>query len=219
MQAMGSALVRHRVLAGASRSRLLATLRQASEPMDIRQLADAVGLHPNTAREHLEQLAAAGMVTTEPVRGGGRGRPSLRYRLASDAVDEDAAPYRALAGVLAAELARRPDARNRARSAGEQWGRRLAGGVRSDAGAVAGLVQLLDDAGFAPEAPAGSDAAIRLHSCPFGPLARERGDIVCGVHLGLIRGALQELGAPFDAVALEPFVEPGLCLAHVGHQP
>jgi hypothetical protein len=31
-----------------------------------------------------------------------------------------------------------------------------------------------------------------------------------------MRGALEELGSPLDAVRLEPFVEPDLCLAHLG---
>ena len=216
---MTSPLSRHRVLAGVSRSRLLAVLRQASALVDIRQLADAVDLHTNTAREHLDQLTAAGMVVSEPARSGGRGRPSIRYRLASDATDEDAAPYRALATVLAEELARRPDSGDAARNAGERWGHQLASELTSAGDDPVGrLADILDDAGFSPELPRHPGEAIRLHSCPFGAIARQRGDIVCGVHLGLMRGALQELGAPFDAVRLEPFVEPALCLAHVGPQ-
>ena len=78
------------------------------------------------------------------------------------------------------------------------------------------VVELLDAAGFAPEAPVADGRPIRLHHCPFGTLARDHGEVVCGVHLGLMRGALRELGAPFDALRLEPFVEPSLCLAHLG---
>ncbi|MGP1674531.1 MAG: hypothetical protein ACTS8Z_04880 [Candidatus Limnocylindrales bacterium] len=82
--------------------------------------------------------------------------------------------------------------------------------------AVDRLVTLLDHAGFAPERPAGAGDPIRLRHCPFGPLAREHRDVVCGVHLGLMRGALREMGAPLDAVRLEPFVAPDLCVAHLG---
>ena len=218
---MTPSLDRHRLLAGVSRSRLLTVLRQAApQPMGIRDLADAVDLHPNTAREHLEQLIGAGLVVTEFARSGGRGRPSIRYRVAPGATDDDAAPYRALATVLADELARRPDSNAAARRAGERWGRALAGAA-GDSGddAVDRLVDLLDDAGFSPEAPAHAGDPIRLHACPFGRLARDRGDVVCGVHLGLMRGALEELGAPYEEVRLEPFVEPTLCLAHVGSRP
>jgi hypothetical protein len=34
------------------------------------------------------------------------------------------------------------------------------------------------------------------------------------VHLGLIRGALAEMGAPVEGTRLDRFVEPSLCVAH-----
>jgi predicted ArsR family transcriptional regulator len=75
-------------------------------------------------------------------------------------------------------------------------------------------VALLDAGGFAPE-PWVEGQPIRLRRCPFVPLANEHRPIICGVHLGLMRGALAELGAPLEAVRLEPFVAPDLCLAHL----
>jgi hypothetical protein len=38
--------------------------------------------------------------------------------------------------------------------------------------------------------------------------------VVCGVHLGVVRGALQELGSDperTERTALQPFSEPGAC--------
>ena len=55
-----------------------------------------------------------------------------------------------------------------------------------------------------------------MHRCPFRDLAEQHGDVVCSVHLGLIRGALAEIGAPVTATRLEPFVEPSLCRARLG---
>lgn len=187
--------------------------------MGIRELADAVDLHPNTAREHLDQLVNAGLVTRESTPPSGRGRPALRYAAEPSASEEDPQAYRTLAGVLADELARRPDARNAATRAGEGWGRTMAigrGPASTETEAFSRLVELLDDAGFAPEASTDPNKPIRLRRCPFNSLAHQRGDVVCRVHLGLMRGALRELGAPLDALSLEPFVEPDLCLAHVG---
>jgi predicted ArsR family transcriptional regulator len=216
---MQSERERYRVLAGISRSRLLAVLRQARAPMAIRDLADAVALHPNTAREHLEQLVAAALVRSETAQPAGRGRPGLRYIASGPSGPDDSSAYQALAGVLAAELASRPAARQAAIAAGERWGHSAAGRLpptpkASDA--VERLADLLDDAGFAPERPATAQQPIRLRHCPFRPLAQERGEIVCNVHLGLMRGALHELRAPLDALSLEPFVEPDLCLVHLG---
>jgi predicted ArsR family transcriptional regulator len=210
---------RHRVLAGISRSRLLAVLHASDRPMAIRDLADAVDLHPNTAREHLDLLVDAGLVRRETAPAAGRGRPGLRYVAEPQERTEDPRAYRALASVLATELARRPDAGPAARSAGERWGqaaaRALPGVGVAEPDAVDRLVDLLDDAGFAPSRSTATPDEIELHRCPFGPLAHERGDVVCNVHLGLMRGALRELGAPLDAVSLQPFVEPDLCVAHL----
>ncbi|HEX6139621.1 MAG TPA: helix-turn-helix domain-containing protein, partial [Candidatus Limnocylindria bacterium] len=204
---MNSETVRHRVLAGVTRSRLLTLLRAADGPMGVRQLADAVGLHPNSVREQLDQLVGAGLAVRDVASPAGRGRPAMRYAATDTATGVDDAPYHELAAVLAEELARRADGPQAAVGAGERWGRNVASGrpTPTDPGdARQQLVALLDDAGFAPE-PLGLAAdPIRLRRCPFGPLARERRDVVCGVHLGLMRGALRELDAPLDAVRLEP---------------
>ncbi len=225
MRDVDSEQQRHRALSSASRSRLLAVLRATAAPMAVRELADAVDLHPNTAREHLDQLVEAGLVRRATARAAGRGRPGLRYAAEPEAPSDDSRAHRALAAALASELAQRPDARSAATHAGERWGAAAARALPDtvsggeprpdDSAALDRLVGLLADAGFSPSRLDATDA-IGLHSCPFGSLAHERGDVVCNVHLGLIRGALRELGAPFDAVRLEPFVEPGLCLAHVG---
>ena len=42
-------------------------------------MAKTLKLHPNTAREHLDALLNAGLVTTLPMRTGKRGRPTLLY--------------------------------------------------------------------------------------------------------------------------------------------
>lgn len=216
MQAMTAAHHRHRLLAGLTRSRLLAVLRDSGGPMEIRELADAVGLHPNSVREQLARLADAGYVGTEAAPPSGRGRPRLRY-VARPEGDEQA-PYRALAGVLAEELTRMADPATRATEAGERWGRALIGpgGIVTDEDAAVGrLVGLLADAGFEPESPDPPGGPIRLRRCPFEPLTRAHLGVVCGIHLGLMRGTLREMGAPLDAVAVEPFVQPDLCLAHL----
>ena len=49
------------------------------------------------------------------------------------------------------------------------------------------MTNLLDEIGFQPElTPDGT--AILLHHCPFHELARDRPEIVCNIHLGLLRG-------------------------------
>lgn len=211
--------LRHRALAGAARGRLLAALRDARRPLGLRELAAAVGLHPNTAREHLRLLADAGLVSSELAPPAGRGRPGLRYSADPAATDagDDPRPYAQLAAVLADQLARTEDPGSAAVEAGARWGRAVAAGMapaETSAGAMTRMLDLLDQAGFEPEAPERPGGPIRLRRCPFGRLAVDRERVVCGVHLGLMRGALASVGAPIDASGLEPFVEPNLCLAH-----
>lgn len=177
------------------------------------ELAARVGLHPNTTREHLDQLTEAGFVVRDVAAPEGRGRPALLYR-ANAAASDDAPAHRALARVLAKELAERPDAASAAVRAGEQWSRMVAEPA-SDEGGVEQLVDLLADLGFAPEYDQEEPGEVRLRRCPFGAFAREQSGVVCGAHLGLIRGALKRFNAPFTAADLVPFVGPNLCVAHI----
>lgn len=199
-----------------TRSRLLAALEAAGRPLGVRELAASIGLHPNSVREQLQWLMDAGLVTSEAAPPSGRGRPALRYRARPDPDGEE--PYRVLSRVLVEELGRSPDAGPASTSAGERWGRAMTdsmGAPMASGDAIRRLIRILDDAGFEPEAPADPTAPFRLHRCPFEALARDHETVICGVHLGLMRGALRALGAPLDAVRLEPFVEPSVCLAHL----
>lgn len=70
--------------------------------------------------------------------------------------------------------------------------------------------------GFDPElAGDETDRQIRLRACPFRDAARANPEVVCSVHLGLLRGTLTRLGAPPTTTRLLPFVEPELCLAQL----
>lgn len=206
----------HRVLAGASRVRVLERLR-ASGAATVDDLGGQLGLHPNTVRMHLEQLSEAGLVTRAAQPRRGPGRPRWLYSARPAAPAPEAEGYRALAGLLAGRLeatSDRPD--DDAAAAGRAWGRTLTGASRAtDAVAATDhLVGLMTRLGFEPTQPrAGSP--VELHRCPFREVAERHPRVVCGVHLGLLQGALDELGAPLEATRLEPFVTPDLCLAHL----
>src|ERR1035437_5435657 len=150
MQTMTAEHNRHRLLAGLTRSRLLAVLRDSRGSMGGRELADVVGLHPNSVREQLARLADAGLVVTEAAPSSGRGRARPRYMARPEA--DEQAPYRALARVLTDELERMADPATRATEAGERWGRTLIGPaetVTDEDAAGGGLVGVLGDAGGA----------------------------------------------------------------------
>lgn len=71
---------------------------------------------------------------------------------------------------------------------------------------------MLGDIGFAPEVSA-DRTAINLRRCPFRDLAESNPEVVCGAHLGMIQGALAEMGAPISVTRLLPLARPNLCIA------
>ncbi|MEU7818033.1 helix-turn-helix domain-containing protein [Pseudonocardia sp. NPDC049154] len=86
------------------------------------------------------------------------------------------------------------------------------------------LLDLLVELGFAPHLlPAarptsvqvGDQLHLQLHACPFVEVASEHPDVVCALHLGLLRGAVEQLGVPATVEDLHPFIEPGVCLARM----
>lgn len=197
----------------------------------ISALAAMTGLHQNTVREHLDQLVEAGAATKSKAASSGRGRPAWLYR-AIGSPRKGASEYLGLASVLAAQIDRTsPNPRADGIAAGIDWGRDLARGVaemRVDAEEAAPAestatdetLALLDSLGFAPEpVPAeATDAgrrSFRLTRCPLLEAAHEYPDIVCGVHLGLVRGSLESFGGPGADSELEPFSEPGACRLHL----
>jgi predicted ArsR family transcriptional regulator len=223
---------------GRSRGRVLELLRTADTPLTVADVARRCGLHQNTARFHLDALVAAGLAARDPglaARDPGPGpghghaapgRPAIGYRASADGA-VSALPgerrYRLLAEMmtsLVAALADNPAAT--AERAGREWGGYLTEPPLpyrrpSAAEALSMLTGLLADLGFDPEAePCESGETERarrlvLRECPFREVAREHQAVVCSLHLGVIRGALDRMRAPLAADRLEVFPEPGLC--------
>lgn len=198
------------------RQEVLALLRESRTTWDINAIARRLAVHPNTVRFHLDSLVGAGQVERVDVRRSGPGRPPLLFRAEPGMDPAGPREYRLLAGILADEVARAPDPVRSAGEAGQRWGARLAGDAprptRPDA--VGHLTALLDELGFRPE-PRAQGAEIGLRHCPFLELAEEQRQVVCHVHLGLMRGVTTAVGAPVTVDRLDAFVEPDLCVAHL----
>lgn len=214
----------HRALADETRTRLMRMLQSAPDPLDAHELAEQVGLHVTTVRAHLDVLADAGLVTSQTEQRVTPGRPRRLYRATGEAsVRADPGGYRLLAEMLAGHLAgTSAHVVEDAVMVGRAWGSYLVehpSPYRTTASGTARttLLGLMDRLGFAPEL-ADDGAQIRLHRCPFLDIARDHPDIVCSLHLGIMRGALQTLGAPLEARQLVPFVQPSLCVAHLAEQ-
>jgi predicted ArsR family transcriptional regulator len=199
-----------------SRAAVLAALERQPEPTTLATLSRTTSLHVNTIREHLEALQSQGQVRRRRAAPSGRGRPAWLYEATRPSHPSGVSEYAALASTLAAAIHRSsPDPRGEGIDAGKAWGQALArgkqeGDVSGAADARQRVVDLLTDLGFAPE-PLNRATAVRLTRCPLLDAARSHPDVVCGVHLGIVRGALQEWGTPVHDVELLPFSEPGAC--------
>ncbi|HZY75800.1 MAG TPA: helix-turn-helix domain-containing protein [Jatrophihabitantaceae bacterium] len=207
---------------GDSRARVLGVLQDAGTPLGVADVSEAVGLHPNTTRFHLDGLVDAGLVQRATEERETPGRPRTLYSARPEAGRAGPRSYRLLAEILTSYLAsqsRQPV--TAALAAGTEWGRYLARRpapfrrVTAEQ-ATADLVRVLDEIGFAPEAvTVGRKRRVLLHHCPFREAAEQHREVVCSVHLGLMRGLLEESGAPLQAERLDPFVEPSLCVTHL----
>ncbi|GAB3702066.1 helix-turn-helix transcriptional regulator [Mariniluteicoccus flavus] len=181
-----------------ARAAILAYLVDAARPVTVKEIAASSGQHANTVREHLEALTEFGMVGRESAKPIGRGRPAITY-----AVLEDAEPlhgtreYVSLVDALAGHIRRTSDdPRGEAIEAGRAWGRTLP---------EAEPVKALAGMGFRP---VHDEEGVRLTQCPLLSSARRNPEVVCNVHLGL----LKELAG--EDADIEPFV-PGGCMVHL----
>ncbi|QLY32052.1 helix-turn-helix transcriptional regulator [Nocardia huaxiensis] len=201
------------------RRRLLAILRGASEPLDAQELARVTGQHVTTVRFHLDVLTRESLVRQFQQPPRGRGRPRIGYAAVQRSVG-----YQDLAQVLADQLGSDPRRRSDAAiAAGRAWGAKMESvdqPVESLEDAKDLTVTLMSELGFAPERDHNGETdeqvMIRMTACPLRELARTHSEVVCGVHLGLMREVLDRNGGRDQVnVRLHPFVEPELCVARL----
>ena len=204
------------------RAEVLDVLRACADPVSIAHVAEAVGVHPNTARFHLDALVDQGAAVRTLDEPSGPGRPRTLYAPRPGMDRGGARRYQTLSRILVSTMASGAAAEGDALAAGRAWGAHL---VRSpppfartdERRAVDALTTLLADLDFEPRhvPEPGGPGRIRLEHCPFLELAEEYGHVICPLHLGLMQGALTRLDAPVRAERLQPFAEPGACLVHL----
>jgi predicted ArsR family transcriptional regulator len=206
-----------------TRELILDALRDGA-PRHPLKLAVELGMHVNTVRRHLELLESAGHVRRTPEVGGLPGRPRVVFARTDDHECEHTG-YRFLARAMTAFVAGTHDDPSQAgRVAGEAWGRHLVDAEpfsRLDAeSAVHRAYAILDGIGYAPSRHEVEDeqgaVTTTLGQCPFPELAATYPDLICGFHLGLIRGALTSLSATVEVGDLIRSVPEGPCT--VRHQ-
>lgn len=193
--------------------------------MTAAQLGALLELHVTTVRFHLDQLVAGGLVSAEFERGHGVGRPRKVYTVASGSLEADIHDrgLKILTGLLAESFG---DGQVTPAEAGARWARQNmapdTSGVAHSPGEwltkVGQMIDVLGEWGYTPDlttSEGGRTCRIDLVRCPFLEMAKTNPAVVCGIHRGLIAGAMEQLGEPDTDVSLEPFVGPELCQAHI----
>ena len=222
-----STQVRHRVRnLSKARAKILKLL--ANGPCTVSSLAVLTGQHENTIREHLDALVDEDLAIKYQSTEHLRGRPAWLYRFSEEPDQPLFGEYAGLASALAGSIARSSSRPNDdAVEAGTRWARDLVhnsllnphrnheGTTKTSSLAIRrNVITLLNQLGFAPKHNV-EITRNKLTRCPLLDAARQYPDIICNVHLGIVRGALSEFGADttqIDKADLRPFSEPGACL-------
>lgn len=207
---------------GPTRARVLALLQDADEPMTAAAAGARLGLHVNSVRFHLDGLTDDGLVVRRREERSTPGRPKVLYAAAATAPGVAHRSYRLLAEILTSLLTDKlPNPAASAEQAGDAWGRYLSPPPQpfhkpQESEALQVLVHALDNMGFDSHVVDEPDSLrLEISHCPFLEVAEGHSDVVCSIHLGLIRGILDQIKAPVAAGTLEPLVEPSRCIAHL----
>ncbi|SMX98498.1 Predicted transcriptional regulator, ArsR family [Brevibacterium sp. 239c] len=185
----------YRGLAEVSRVLLLGAV-QEHPGSRLKELAEHVRLHSNTARDHLRILVEEGLVSLEPESTGSRGRPPMVYRPVADPQTSAVARDRI-------ERARQH----------RRILHRLAGGVEAQEQASTQfdiLYEHLDDSGMEPVADA-EEKQISLVPCPHYRMVGEDRKVACGIHARLVRDILAQVPGPLELDVLIPYTTKASC--------
>ena len=209
------------------RSAIMDYLRAAAEQtgagLTAQQIGAVFGIHPTTARFHLERLVEQGEAVRQTRdregRSAGRGRPSVIYSpISTNHAREDM-----ISSLCSALETACPDADSRGRAAlkaGQVWGRTLArqSGANAEKDVSSSMSQTLLSTlatlGFAPVMAEPDSSSLFLTACPFLDSVNAH-PIICTIHLGMVQGIVE--GSSKAArnkrarVSLEPLSSPKGC--------
>ncbi|MEX2975117.1 helix-turn-helix transcriptional regulator [Streptomyces sp. C184] len=216
------------VLGEDSRRQMFAFIRRQRRPVTRDEAAASVGISRKLAAFHLDKLVDAGLLRARYESPGGIrkvGRQPKVYE-PTDSEIRVSIPDRRhelLADLLLEAVLTEDDGETATHAAVRTAGRRgreLGESEREQTrpgrlGAERGLSvceRMLDQHGFEPvrETP----TQLRLHNCPFHPLAAKAPELVCGMNHAFIAGYLEGLKVSGVQAILAP--RPGECCVQLG---
>ncbi|HEX9712444.1 MAG TPA: helix-turn-helix domain-containing protein [Actinomycetota bacterium] len=188
-----------RALAAPTRAQILDVLR-VSGPSSVKEAADAVGVHANVARGHLDVLVSARLATVSWRRNPGGGRPAKVYEAAPTHVEEGATVVSEMLATLIEAAAPAPGT---AKTIAERTGERIVRRVQpSD-----GTMDIDEQIGVLLRALAGVSGGTRVLDrgedwieledldCPFKGIAVSHPELACSLDRALKEGMMRAMGA------------------------
>ncbi|MCU1450319.1 MAG: putative ArsR family transcriptional regulator [Acidimicrobiales bacterium] len=172
-------------------------LARSPSPRSTIDIAETLGLHPNTVRPHLERMREVGLLDVEVENRGSVGRPQHRYSIAADApsLGLEPAAFPLLSRLLADAAAGAGVSGDDAAAASREQGRTMAGQAARGATCAVALTRALDELGFDPAtASDGELTTIAFTHCPYRELAEAHPEVICHLHRGLVEGFVEEHG-------------------------
>ncbi|TCC61432.1 transcriptional regulator [Kribbella pittospori] len=191
--------------------------RRAGRAISRDEAAAEVGISRKLAAFHLEKLVEAGLLRAHYEQGGRLrkvGRAPKLYEPVETDVQVSIPPRRPdllaeilLDGVLSQDDGSPMDsamkaAFRRGERIGEEERARSRPGRLSSERALTLSEATLSRVGFEPDRPRPN--CVRLHSCPFHPLAQAQPDAVCGINHAFLTGMLSGLRATTVRAILDP---------------
>jgi predicted ArsR family transcriptional regulator len=195
-----------RVLGDNTRYAIYLELARSPRPQVTAEIAETLGLHPNTVRPHLDRMREVGLLEVTTDARGEVGRPQHRYSLAPDSPSLGLEPpTMPMLARMVLSMARRVGANEAdAAAVGEAEGAVRAARYAAAPSALEALVADLDRLGFDPVVTGDDEvvddddepvtAVVAFANCPFADLARDHPDLVCALHRGLVAGFVAQMG-------------------------
>jgi predicted ArsR family transcriptional regulator len=188
-----------KVLGDNTRYAIYLELARSVRPLTTSEIAQTLGLHPNTVRPHLDRMREVGLVVVEAETRGEIGRPQHRYSLALAAPSLGLEPptMPLLARLVLGVADRVGASGSDAEAIGHDEGVRRAAPYADAPSSLEALVAELDRLGFDPIVSDGDDddtAIVAFANCPFNDAAAEHPELVCGLHRGLVAGFVAGMG-------------------------
>lgn len=174
-------------------------IARSPRPLTTAEVAETLGLHPNTVRPHLDRMREAGLLEVDVDGRGMPGRPQHRYSLSQTAPSLGLEPpvLPSMASMLLRVAERAGATPDDAAEIGAAEGAARAVAYADAPSTLEALVGELDRWGFDPLVTDGSDGdevVVAFANCPFQALASDHPHLVCALHRGIVTGLVSGMG-------------------------